>query len=313
MGLVLSIVAPVFGLIALGFLSGRIGLLGPNASKGITDFAFKLAIPALLFRTIATANFSSGDPILIWITFFGAAAITWCAATLITIYVLRRPALDAPPISMTSSFGNTVMLGLPLSLATFGHDAAVFPAALILSLHAPVLWLAAAIHAAVARGQGLGIRDLFLQLFKELSANPIIIGVVAGLLWAITGLSIPDVILKMLDLLSRASVPSALIALGLSLINFQIKGQTPTLVAILVLKLLFMPLTAYVLGHFIIGLPPTTTAILTLMASVPTGVNAYLFANRHERAVNSTSGAIALGTAIGAITVSLIIATTGPH
>ncbi len=50
------IVAPVFGLIALGFLLARFAVLSEAAGKGLTEFVFTAAIPALLFRMMVTAD-----------------------------------------------------------------------------------------------------------------------------------------------------------------------------------------------------------------------------------------------------------------
>ena len=54
------------------------------------------------------------------------------------------------------------------------------------------------------------------------------------------------------------------------------------------------------------ALPPVAAAVVVLFAAMPTGANAYLFAMRHGRAVNSASGAVALGTMLAIVTTSVI-------
>ncbi len=56
MALILATIIPVFALIAVGFLAGRLRLVAPETTKGLADFTFTLAIPALLFRAMATAE-----------------------------------------------------------------------------------------------------------------------------------------------------------------------------------------------------------------------------------------------------------------
>ena len=63
---ILSIVAPVFGLIALGYLFGWRGWLSSTAEQGVSEFAFHLAIPALLFKTIITADFQNLSVAGVW-------------------------------------------------------------------------------------------------------------------------------------------------------------------------------------------------------------------------------------------------------
>lgn len=305
---VLAIVAPVFGLIALGYASGRFAWLSPSAEKGIAEFAFTLAIPALLFKTVATAEFSGISIAGIWASYFGAIAVIWLAATFITRRILRRPAHDAPPIAMSSTFGNSLMLGLPIAMATYGDQAAPV-IAIILSIHAPTLWLTGTLHASLTDREGnSSIRTAVENLFADLSRNPIIIGIACGALWRFAGIALPAPVLTILSMLGAASIPAALIALGLSILGSEIRGQAPTLVAIISLKMLGLPLLAYLLASQVFALNPVTLGVITILAAVPTGANAFLFASKTGRAINSAAGAIALGTLLSAVTISLLLA-----
>ncbi len=308
----LSIIAPVFGLIALGFICGRYKLLPESAASGISEFAFRLAIPALLFRTVATAKFEDVSIWSVWLSFYGAVFITWLLATVMTWRPLNRPAQDAPAISMSTTFGNTVMLGLPLCISTFGNESAA-TLALVFSIHAPTIWLLGSIHVAVTdRQPNQTPLKLLKELANELAHNPIVVGIAIGALWRLTGQDLPDTIDQMSKMLSGAGVPCALIALGLSLVNFTLKGQIPTLAVITGLKLVFMPIVAWFLATHIMNLPPLSAGVITLLAATPNGVNGYLFAQRYQRAVNSASGAVAMGTMLSVITLTVVVALIHP-
>lgn len=309
---IVSIVAPVFGLIALGFAFGRRGWLSPVAEQGVTEFAFRLAIPALLFKTIVTAELGGLSVAGVWVSFYAAIAVTYMASVFGTHFLLKRPQQDAASIAMSSIFGNAVMLGIPISLTTYGPAAAA-PLALVVSIHAPTLWLATTLHARISdRKTGAGAGEIAATLFRDLGQNPIIIGILLGGAWRLLSLPTPEIGVKVLSLLAQAGVPAALVALGLSLVRFEIKGQVPTLTMIIILKLLLLPLVAYCLGRFAFGLEPVSLGVVTILASMPTGANAYIFASRNGRAVNSASGAIALGTVISALTTSLLLAFIKP-
>lgn len=310
---VLTIVAPVFGLIVIGYLSAKFKLLDESTGRGLSEFAFKLGIPALLCRTVATAKLSDLSLLHVWGAFYGAAAMTWLAATLMTRFVLARPAIDGPAIAMSSVFGNTAMLGLPLSIATFGPEAAA-PIALILSIHAPTLWLTGLVHSTAVSGQrSTSIWEMLSGVAHELSRNAIIIGIVIGALWRLTGLELPVPVDRILELLARAGVPASLVALGLTLVTFEIKGQTASLASIIALKLLFMPLVAWAIAHLGFGLGGVPLGVIVIMAAMPAGANAFLFAAKEGRAVNSASGAVALGSILAAATTAVLISllTTG--
>ncbi len=304
---IILLIAPVFSLIAIGAVCGQLGWLSDTAEKGIGEFAFTLAIPALLCKTIATADFAGLSVSGIWASFYTAAALTWMAASLLTRWPLGRPAADAPSIAIASAFGNTVMLGIPIALMTYGQQATP-TIALVLSIHAAVLWLSATVHARIVGDGGEAERPGILELLaRELGRNPIIIGILLGGAWRLTTLPLPKPVLDVLGLLAQAGVPAALIALGLSLVRFKIAGQVPTLLVITALKLGLMPTVAYLMAYKIVGLPPVPAGVIVILASVPTGANAYLFASRHGRAANSTSGAVALGTLGSVITISLLL------
>jgi hypothetical protein len=304
---VLTIVLPVFGLIATGYLAARSGLLDHTAGRGLTDFAFKLGIPALLCRTIATAQFADLPLVEIWGSFYIAAAMTWIAATVLCSTVLARPAADGPAIAMTSVFGNTAMLGLPLALAAYGPSAAA-PIALILSIHAPLLWLTGLAHSSAASGEGrASLGGLMNSVARDLSRNAIIIGIVIGALWRITGIALPGPIDRILELLAQAGVPASLVALGLTLITFEVKGQTATLTAVVALKLVLMPLLAWLLASQVFGIGGVALGVIVILAAMPAGANAFLFAAKEGRAVNSASGAVALGSVLAAVTSAVAI------
>ncbi len=305
---ILSIVAPVFGLITLGYVFGWRRWLSSTAEQGVTEFAFHLAIPALLFKTIISADFANVSVAGVWLSFYGAVVTVYFASVLGTKFVLGRPQLDAASIAMSSMFGNAVMLGIPISLTTFGPPAAA-PLALVLSIHAPALWLISTLHANMAsRDVGASASDIVATLFRDLSRNPIIVGIVLGGIWRFSGLQMPEVGMKVLSLLAQAGVPAALVALGLSLVRFEIKGQVPTLAMIVTLKLVVLPLVAFFLARFVFELDALSLGVVAILACVPTGANAYIFASKTGRAVNSASGAVALGTVISAVTVSVWLA-----
>jgi len=296
-----AIVIPVFALIGLGYLFGFRGWFPPGTGKGLADFTFTLAVPAMLFRTVASTDLPAGAALGVWGSFFGALLATWALAALLTHILLRRPAPDGAAITMSATYGNVVMLGIPLSYTAFGPKAGV-TIAILMSIHTPLVWLAGSLHMALAEGSGTSrsLPAIVADVAKDLARNPIILAVVFGLAWQLTGLGLNEHVDRVLSLLAQASAPCSLIALGLSLVSFEIKGQAPTLLLILILKLIVMPALAGLLAIEVFGLDKVAAGVVVLFAAMPTGANAYLFANRYGKAVNSTSGSVALGTILAA-------------
>ncbi len=304
---VLLVVAPVFALIALGYVTSWLGLLSEGTHKGLAEFAFGIAVPALMLRVIATAQFPEVNPVRVWMAYYGAVASTWLVATLAARFALRRSPHDGVTIAMASVYGNIVMLGIPLSLAAFGPEAAG-PMALLLAINTPILWLAVTVQmSAVESGTDTGLGKRMVSLGADLIRNPIVLGIVGGGVLRLVDVGLHPVADKALSLVAQAGVPTSLIALGAGLRKFRIEGQLPLLGTMCLLKLLIMPLVAGWLAVGVFELPKVAAGVVIIFAAMPAGANVYLFASRYGRVVDSASGAIALGTLISALTVSAMI------
>jgi malonate transporter len=306
---VVLIVAPVFGVIALGYLLARFSIVSEQAGSGLAEFVFTVAIPVLLFRMMVTARapVEEASPFLLLGAFYGAVAITWALAIAATWGLLRRPARDGASIAMGSCFGNIVMLGVPLALNGFGDEAAT-PVAIIVSVSSPLMWFAATLHVEITSRSGdMALAPLLKGLFLALLRNPIILGLLAGIAWRATGLGLHPIPEKMISLLGQAAIPGALVALGLSLTGFRVHGQLATVAVIVMLSLVALPVLAWVLAFHVFVLPPVWAGATVLLAACPPGANAYLFATRYEAATGSVSAAVALGTALSVVSVTLIL------
>lgn len=299
------IVAPVFALIAAGYMAVLFRFVSETANKGISEFAFSIAIPALLFRTIVVSEFPSVSAFSIWGAFYGALALTWIAALLLSS-MFRQEREDGPVFAIGAVYGNIVMLGIPLTLSALGSQAAG-PMALILSVNTPLLWLCGTLQMAwVDRKQSGSPASLVLPIILDLARNPIMLALGFGLLWRLIGLGLYPVVDRTVELLAQAGSPTALIALGINLFRFEVRGAKLGIVIMCALKLLAMPAVAWMLAH-LLQLPPVVAGVVVLFAAMPTGANAYIFAVQYQRLVNPVSGAVALGTMLAAVSLPLIV------
>jgi malonate transporter and related proteins len=304
---ILNTVLPVFSLIVLGFIFARAKIIDAAAGRGISLFVFNVAIPALLFKTVATLPTDQGTPWALWFAYFGGIALVWIMAAIVSRSVSSLDHSGGAVAAMAASFGNLALLGTPLALAHFGEAAAI-PLGLILSVHAATLWLSAMLHRSLARSaEARDLKTLLLDLLRSLASNAIVIGLLAGTLWRFLGLGLHPIPEKILSMLAEAGVPTALFALGVSLAAYALKGSWSGMLALIGLKMALMPLVVWGLATFVVTLPPLWIKVAVLFAAMPTGANAFLFAQQSEEAVPAVSGAIALGTALAAITCALLL------
>jgi malonate transporter and related proteins len=307
MNSVVSTIVPVFGLIALGFLAGRTRYVGEAAIKGLPEFVFRIAMPIMLFRTIGRATMPDLPPGRILAAFFGAALVTWLLSAL-AARLFGRTQADASAWGIGSTFANSVMLGIPICLAHFGPAAAPYLALIVLCDTAG-LWLLATLHlgASDREARNSGIGGMLGALVKRLLTNPVIVGCAAGFIWQRTGVALPALADQMVTMLANAAIPGALVAMGLALNSYGLAGQVGAVTVLTALKLLVMPAVAYGLGTFVLALPPLAVAVVTVLAAMPVGANAYLFAAAYGRQEAAVSGAIALSTPLALITLSALL------
>jgi predicted permease len=307
MNAVFETVAPVFALIALGFGAGLSGYMRADDVKVLNRFVVGFALPALLFRLMVTADLPAASPWLLWSVFYGAMAIVW----LLTVFLSRSFTVLAPAggsaAAIAATFGNLVLMGIPLALGHFG-PAATRPMALLISVHAVVNWLAASLLAEwSSRQRQVPLTRMFVRLGRDLALNPIIAPLVLGALWGLTGFGLHPVVDETMAFLARAAVPSALFMLGLTLSGYSLTGQFGVVALLIALKMVVMPLVAWALVSLVVPLDPLEAKIVILFAALPGGVNAYLFASRYNVAVAPVSGAIAIGTGLAIVTTSLLL------
>ncbi len=301
--------------VGAGWYAGRTPLMsGPEPVKAISTLAFYLLIPALLFRSVATVDLAH----LPWSTllaFFGPTT-----AWVLVVYGLHRwrrwgqrtgGGLDAQDQacdaaipatrSMMFSFGNTLQVGLPLVASLFGDDGLVIHVAII-SLHALTLLTLATVLAEVdmARARHAVVGGSVWTTVKQTGRNtlihPVILPVVAGLSWNLIGLPVPAPMDEALKLLASGVVPLCLVMIGLSLAHYGIEGYARVAVACTVGKMLVMPAVVLVVAHWGLGLSGLPLTVIVLVASLPTGSNALLFAQRYQTQVPQATATIVVGT-----------------
>jgi malonate transporter and related proteins len=307
---VLAIVTPVFALMGLGYLAARLKYLPDAAGPALAQFAFKVAMPAMLFRAMLTAAPMQASPFRLLAAYFIAVAAIWIVATLIVAHALRKPAEDQAPLAMASTFGNTVMLGIPIAVMAFGPESTTL-LAIIIAVETPVMWIAGTLHMEFARrGRGLSL-DALGGVAKDIATNPIVLSLLLGLAGRMAGLELPALPERLLALLGQAAVPAALFALGMILSTFKLGGEGRTLGIVMMLKLFALPALAYLMAAHVFALPPLFVAVTVLHAAMPVGANVFLFVTRYDRSTAAVSASIVASTLAAVVTVSVLLVLLG--
>lgn len=307
----LEIVLPIFAVVLTGWLVGRFDIIKGDRVNGLADFTFFIAIPALMFRSVVrNIRWETADPGVL-LAYFGSGLVIYGIALIIGLRVFKISFEEAAMLGLACTFGNSVQLGIPMVVRTFGEQGLV-PLMLIISFHSLVLIGLTTVLIEIARGRGGGAKAAAIQSAKGAAKNPIIIAMVAGLVVAGFDLELPKMTDDFLALIGAAGIPCALFALGAQLSRFKFGGSLGPTAVILVLKLALLPALVWGFGIWL-DLAPETAAVAILGAGLPTGANVFILANRYLVYQAPVVSSVVASTALSLGTITLLIAWLAPR
>ena len=301
----------IFLTVALGWAAGRMRWLGSgqdgsDPARVLGDAAFYIFVPALLFRTTVRLDFAS----MPWRTV--AAFFVPVLAYLLAVYLWqRRRRADGPAApavrAITASFGNSVQLGIPMAAALFGERGLAIHIALV-SLHALVLLSVLTTLVELDLARAAGPRDLGATLrttVRNTVIHPVVLPVLAGLAWNTTGLGLHPVVDETLAALGSAVVPLCLVLIGMTLAYYGLQGRARGAAGLSLLKLVVLPALVLATARWGFGLEGLPLQVVVLMAALPSGSNALIFAQRYATLQAEATAAIVFSTLGFVATASL--------
>ena len=292
---------------AIGFIAGRLQWIRDASVKDLSNLVFLVLIPALLFRTMSAVRFEELDlrPVL---AYFPAALL------LLALSIAWRGFNRTSVVmAMAGVFSNMVMIGITLVELAYGKAGLVTLLTLV-SVHALILLTTGSIvlELALAREARAGgeraphLWQTAASAIKGALIHPIPLPIISGLLFSQTGLTLPAVIDKPLLLLGNAFGPLSLVLMGVTLASTPLRGHLRDALWITASKNLVLPvmvgLSAWGLG--ITGLPLT---VIVVAGALPIGANVFLFAQRYEVAQDEVTASVAVSTALGLVTVPVVL------
>lgn len=267
-------------IILVGWLVGRLGTLGPNAGYVLSMAVVWIATPALLFGILADTNPASLFHLPLAVA---ALSALLTAAVYLVIGRLFLNKRGAPAVigALASSYSNAGNLGIPIAIAVLKDSSAVVPVMLFqIAFYAPVTL--AYLDIVTAKSERMDLRKIITTPF----ANPILLAALAGMAWGFSGIALPQFVKTPIDLLAGAMVPMALLAFGISLASASVleRGVSPRRAVVVssALKIVVMPLIAYVLAHFAFGMRDDALLAAVTMAALPTAQNVFNYATRYN-------------------------------
>ena len=263
-------IIPVFVVMALGFLLGRMNFVSPSEATALNRIAFLILQPALIFPLVANANFSEFNFEAIGL--YGLAqAIVFTLSFCIGLFIFSCSIIEAWLIAMATVFVNSLLYIFPISELIYGVTGN-------LPITAVVVWDATFTFAFFIITTDLlsNKKVTFTESFLRLAKNPVLVTIFLALWTNVGNVSVPRPVLTAFDFVGAGAAPLTLFALGviLSIHGLQL---TAKITVFTIIKLFALPLILVILLQ--IGERSILwTKMLLLNSAGPSGAMAFALA-----------------------------------
>ena len=268
---------PIFTILTMGFFAARTGLFPHQFIKPASRLVFYLGIPFLVFQ--ATVKSPITDGMILIPGLIGAATVLIQALLAI---ILARVFIKSPPTPkirrvswVCSQFhGNMGIMGLAVVYYSLGEQW-LGAGALVMGLIMLVHTFTAIMILSFWGDHGGEAVGGWTSIFK----NPIMIGVAAGLLYAFSGLPLPGVAERTINILSNMALPLALLIIGAELSLWRPSQGTRDIITVSFMKMMVMP--AIGLGVlYLFGFSGAEAAVTMVMLAAPCATASVILAQQ---------------------------------
>lgn len=263
---VLSVTLPVFAVMGLGYVTVWRGLFAAAEMRTLGKFVLNIALPALLFVTIATRDLAE----VLNPRYLAAYALVGLATGGIALAVLTLRGEGGARRAVTwigVNSPNSAFIGFPL-LMFLAPDIAGPVLAMNFLVENFLLVPIGLILLDQSKASGTGALTLLARTIWGVLQRPLMIALLLGLGFAMTGLDLPATLQRLLGFVGASASALALFAVGGALVGMPVRGNRLLAGQITAGKLLLHPALA-VIVLLVVPLPPVMATALVLSCALP--------------------------------------------
>lgn len=295
----LNATVPIFLMMLLGLLFRKIGWIDEVFASKMNKFVFLVPLPVLLFEDLATVDFAEVWDMKFVLFCFGATLISIVIAAAVS-FLWKDRSIQGEFIQ-ASYRSSAALLGIAFIQNIYG-DAGMAPLMIIGSV--PLYNVMAVVVLSFFEPERKKLdRQVWINTLKGIITNPIILGIIAGLLWSALRLPIPSILEKTVSNIGAVATPMGLMAMGATFDIRKAFGKAKPAVAASVMKLvgfaaLFLPLAVW------LGFRREQLVAILIMLGSATTVSCYVMARNMGHEGVLTSSTVMLTTLFSAFTVT---------
>lgn len=297
----LNATMPIFLMMVVGYTLKKIKVLDDNTTNVMNKLVFKLFLPALLFMDLAEQDF-----IAMWdSTFVLFCTITTIVSIIICFFLSKLGNKDDRGEFIQASYRSAAAtLGIAFMTNIYDNVAMV---ALMIIGSVPIYNIVAVIVLSITSPDPSMHKDnkiLIKKTFVNIIKNPIILGILVGLLWSLIDIPQPAIFAKSITYLGNVASPLALITLGASFELKDLEEKIKPIIAININKLLLFCFLFLPLGIFMGFRDEKLVAALIMLGSATTS-SSFIMSKNMGHAGRISSCAVMTTTLFSSFTLTM--------
>ena len=294
-------VGVLYIIVAVGYICDKFGIYTEETARKTVNFLLYFVASCTLVNSFIKIE-ATPETVSKFFTAFAVSAATHTIAILLNTLTFRNKSDDRNAVyKFASIYGNVAFMALPLAQAVLGDEGVLYCAG-----GAVVFNLFTFTHGVKLMGKE-GTR----LSIKKLLINPGVIAVVIGLPIFLSGLELPYIVTRPVEMLADLNTPVAMLVFGTYLSRTDLKTMLfdKKIYAVALMKLIILPLICMGV-YYLFGLSGTLLTAVIITASVPSANNTFMFASVYGRDTATASKTVALVSFLSILTMPVIIAIT---
>lgn len=295
----LNATVPVFFMMLLGLIFRKAGWIDDAFASKMNQFVFRVPLPLLVFSDLASVDFDK-----VWnmkfILFCFLVTVLSIAISVVISYLWKDKSIQGEFIQ-ASYRSSAALLGIAFIQNIYGTSG-MAPLMIIGSV--PLYNVMAVLVLSLFRPEQKGLnRKVLEKTLKGIVTNPIIIGIVVGLLWSALKIPMPHIAEKTVSSVAGVATPMGLMAMGATFdIRKAFAKVKPSVVAALI-KLVgyagvFLPMAVWM------GFRREELVAILVMLGSATTVSSFVMAKNMGHEGTLTSSTVMLTTLFSAFTLT---------
>ena len=296
----INAVMPMFLYMSFGYIIKSVNIADEAFLRRLNVVIFKAFFPILMFNNIYKTNI--GESINVKLIIFSLLVLIFLASVSMLIvpkFIKENPVRGVFIQSIFRS--NFVLFGTALASSVYGSEN-LGVVSVVTAMVAPTLNILAVIVLETFRGGEVKVKNILTAICK----NPLIIGVVAGIVYNVLPINTPDFLQKSIKDLASITTPLALLVLGGTLKFSSISKNLKFIVPSVFLKLIAVPIATVILG-ILLGFTGIELFTLLVLFGSPCAAASYAMAQSMGGDFELAGQLVAITTVISIFTMFIFI------